>query len=171
MANPKKWHDYGNVEIPDPDEKPRNRWNYLERRAEIAKLIIQVGHPRLINQTELANTYGVSQPQISQDLGQLKKYILLQIGKDADVIAETVFQKAISELIRTNPLDAVRAVKEWYEFLYGRGYLEKTADRHEVINKNITVSKEYKEFRAILDKIPEKEKKKALAIIKGSGKK
>jgi hypothetical protein len=60
--------DYSAVDLPD---KPRTEWHYTHRRAELLQLVREAGHPDDLNQTELAERYGVTQQQISKDLRRL----------------------------------------------------------------------------------------------------
>lgn len=64
--------DYSAVNLPSKD---RTEYTYVERRAELLQLIEEVGDPKVLNQTELAERYGVSQPQISKDFTRLAKHI------------------------------------------------------------------------------------------------
>lgn len=61
--------DYAAVDV--PTTKPREEFTVAERRAELFDIITQLGHPARVNQTELAERYGVSQPMIHKDLDVL----------------------------------------------------------------------------------------------------
>lgn len=60
--------DYSSVDLPSKD---RAEYNYIERRAELLQLIEEAGDPKMINQTEWAEKFGVSQQQISKDFDRL----------------------------------------------------------------------------------------------------
>lgn len=92
--------DYEAVDLPSPAEKPREDWHYTERRAELLQLVREAGHPDEVNQTELAERYGVSQQQISKDMKRLGQAI--REGLDADRRAlrvDSVVQRSIRALL------------------------------------------------------------------------
>ena len=64
--------DYSAVELPSKDRK---EYSYVERRAELLQLIEEAGGPSMINQTEWAEKFGVSQQQISKDLDRLAVHV------------------------------------------------------------------------------------------------
>ena len=47
----------------------------MERRAELLQLVEEAGEPSDLNQTQLADDYGVSQQQISKDLSRLADHV------------------------------------------------------------------------------------------------
>ena len=124
--------DYRSIDV--PDDKVPSDYTYAERRAEILQLIEQAGHPRAINQTSLAERYGCAQSNISNDVDVLREYITENIDeRTVDSITETVFQKAIQELVNNGEyMDAVKATEKWNEWLFDRGKVEKEPDKHEV---------------------------------------
>jgi hypothetical protein len=63
--------DYAAVEI---TSEARSEYHYTERRAELLQLIEKAGHPAALNQTRLAERYGVSQQQISKDFDRIAEY-------------------------------------------------------------------------------------------------
>lgn len=90
--------DYEAVEI--TSEEP-SEYHYTERRAELLSLVQEAGHPRALNQSHLADRYGVSQSQISQDLDRLATYIREQLA-DRDrraLTTETILQRCIQSLL------------------------------------------------------------------------
>lgn len=64
--------NYSAIDLPSKD---RTEYSYVERRAELLQLIKEAGHPRALNQTEVADRYGVTQQQISKDLDRLASHI------------------------------------------------------------------------------------------------
>lgn len=64
--------NYSAVELPSKD---RSEYSYVERRAELLQLIEEVGEPSALNQTELAERYGVCQQQISKDFDRLATHV------------------------------------------------------------------------------------------------
>jgi len=132
--------DYRATNVPE-DKAPKD-YSYVERRAEILKLIEEAGHPRAISQTRLADRYGVSQGQLSQDVDRLRTYINENIDETTvDSITETVYQKSIRELVDNGDYkDAVKAVESWNNWLMDRGKVEKEPDKHEVDGSGIVIN-------------------------------
>lgn len=132
--------DYRAVNV--PDDKPPSEYTYVERRAETLKLIEEAGHPRAINQTRLADRYGVSQGQISQDVDRLREFIVENIEEDTvDAITETVYQKSVQELMSNGEYkDAVKAVESWNDWLMDRGKVDREPDKHEVDGSGIVLN-------------------------------
>jgi hypothetical protein len=64
--------DYSAVDIPSKD---RTEYTYVERRAELLQLIEEVGTPDALNQTQMADRYGVSQQQISKDFARIAAHV------------------------------------------------------------------------------------------------
>lgn len=107
--------DYSSVDIP---AKPPSDYHYTQRRAEILQLIRQAGHPRAINQNELAERYDVSQQQISKDLDRLAEHISEGLGERRELVTDAVFHRAINGLLEEEEWrDAARTVKEWNDWL------------------------------------------------------
>lgn len=88
--------DYDALDIPtkNPDE-----YTYAERRAELLQTIREFGHPSLINQTQEAERYGVSQQQISSDLDRLAEYAEENLGSRRELTTEAVYHRAIRGLL------------------------------------------------------------------------
>lgn len=64
--------DYSAIDLPSKD---RDDYNWRERRAELLQLVEEAGTPSALNQTLLADRYGVSQQQISKDLKRLAAHV------------------------------------------------------------------------------------------------
>lgn len=124
--------DYRTTDV--PEDKSPAEYTYAERRAEILQLIEQAGHPRAINQTRLAERYGCTQGNISNDVSVLREYIVETIDeRTVDSITETVFQKAIQELVSNGEhMEAVKAVEKWNNWLFDRGKVDKVAEQKDV---------------------------------------
>ncbi len=140
--------DYSKVEIPEGlDPK---KYNYIQRRAEILKLIIAEGHPRLISQTKLAKHYGVSQAQISMDIREIaKSFNAKRDATDIKFITELVYQKCIRKLLeREDYTQAANVLNAWTNWLFNVGDLKKTATELEV-KKYITVEDIKKAFEEV----------------------
>ena len=125
-------NDYRNIAIPD-DMDPED-YDYRERRAEILERMQEAGHPDNLNQTELAEEFGVSQPSISKDFKRLRQYITGEIDTDrVEAITQMVFTKAIKNLQEEGDhLGAVEVVEKWNDWLYDRGKMEREPERSEL---------------------------------------
>lgn len=90
--------DYSTVEIP---AKPPSEYTYYERRAEILQMIQEVGHPSRIHQTEVAERYGVTQQQISQDISRISESVHEHVvDRDRRVlVVDSVVQRSIRGLL------------------------------------------------------------------------
>jgi hypothetical protein len=64
--------DYSAVDLPS---KAPSEYSYVERRAELLQRVEETGDPAALNQTKLADEYGVSQQQISKDLARLATHV------------------------------------------------------------------------------------------------
>lgn len=89
--------DYAGVDV--PATKPREEFSVEERRAELLGIITQLGHPSRVNQTELADRYGVSQPMIHKDLNELADHVSGRVGDRHDLEIESVFRRSIQGLL------------------------------------------------------------------------
>lgn len=109
--------DYSAVELPS---QPRTEYSYVERRAELLQIIEQVGHPSAVNQTELAERYGVDQSQISRDLDRLATHVREQFD-DRDrraFVVDKVVTRAIRGLLDDEEYrKAARTAMEWDEWI------------------------------------------------------
>ncbi|WP_248908138.1 hypothetical protein [Halocatena marina] len=122
--------DYGAVD--PPPEKSPTEYSYVERRAEIAKLIEQQGHPHGFNKAELGRRYGVSRTQIRKDLDRLKDYYTDRLGIDAKVESELAYRKIVREHLDNGDYEkARRALDSWNGWLFDVGAQEKAPDKHE----------------------------------------
>jgi hypothetical protein len=129
--------NYRTVEI--EGSKPPDEYNWMERRAEILNRIERLGHPRAVNQSQLADRYGVSGAQISKDMERLREYISSDLdASHADAITQTVYQKSIQELMKNGEhYKAVKAVESWNDWLMDRGKVEQEPDQHEVEGRGV----------------------------------
>lgn len=129
--------DYRAINI-DESQAP-DEYHWTERRAEILKLVEEAGHPRAVNQSQLADRYGVSEPQICKDMKRLREYINSELDETrVDAITQTVYQKSIKELMDQKEYQkAVKAVESWNDWLMDRGRVEKEPDKHEVGGEGI----------------------------------
>jgi hypothetical protein len=119
--------NYTAVEISTKDP---TEYNYVERRAELLQQIRDLGHPAMVNQTEMAERYGVSQQQISKDLDRLAEHINASLGARRDLITEAVIHRSIRGLLEEEEYrQAARTVLEWNDWLDDRQHLAELADR------------------------------------------
>ena len=123
--------DYAALEIPT---KPRTEYSYAERRAELLQQIKDLGHPSLVNQTQEAERYGVTQQQISKDLDRLAEYVDGTLGARRELITEAVFHRAIQGLLEEGEYrDAARTVKDWNEWIDDHRELQELQEQIEEI--------------------------------------
>lgn len=133
--NKEKQENYNNIDIPE-DKDPKD-YTYLERRAELLKLILNAGHPRAINQTQICKRYGVSRSQISHDIKALGEHLGKQSKEDIELITEAIYQKGIRELQKKGKhYKAIKAVNLWNEWLFNTGKIEKEPNKVEDVTKD-----------------------------------
>jgi transcriptional antiterminator len=90
--------DYSAVDLPSKDPTD---FSYVERRAELLQRVKEAGEPSVLNQTELADTFGVSQQQISKDLDRLATHVRdRMIDRDRRAfVVENVVRRSIRGLL------------------------------------------------------------------------
>ena len=120
----------GYSEVPIPEDKEKNQYSYLERRAEILKIIVAAGHPHNINQAELARMYGVTPQMLSKDMKAIKEEFLKHSTTDAEFITQTIFSKALKKMAKTDDpmilFKAAQLAKEWNDWLFDIGRQKRT---------------------------------------------
>lgn len=94
--------DYESVEI--PDEKAPSEYSYAERRAEILERIKEAGHPRLVNQAEIADEFGCTRQNIHKDMNALAEFVDETLGDRRELTTQAVLERSITGLL---------ADKEW----------------------------------------------------------
>jgi predicted XRE-type DNA-binding protein len=82
-----------------PTTKPPEEFSTEERRAALLRSITDLGHPSMLNQTEAAERYGVSQPMISKDLDVLADHVADRLGDRHELEIESVFRRSIRGLL------------------------------------------------------------------------
>lgn len=105
--------EYASVEIP-PD-KPAEEYHYTERRAELLDLIHRRGSPHALNQTRLADRYGVSQQQISQDFDRLAAYVDDTLGTRRSLHGRALYERCIRGLLDDEDWRGAAQVQTMYE--------------------------------------------------------
>lgn len=123
--------DYSAVEV--PQGKAPTAYTYVERRAELLQLVFEAGHPRALNQTELAERYGVSQQQISKDMDRLAEYVADHLGERHAFVMESVLHGAMLNLIEEGEYYRAAQVARWWgEWLGDIGVIQTEPERHEI---------------------------------------
>ena len=118
---------YKDVKI--DETKDKKKYNVHERRSEILKLMLAAGHPKILNQSALAQVYGVSNMMISKDIARIKDEFVKDMGTDAQLITQTVFNGAILSLAKGSNADkfkAAQTAKMWNDWLFDIGAQRKT---------------------------------------------
>lgn len=101
-----------------PAAKPPTEYTYAERRAELLQQIEDLGHPAAVNQTELAERYGVSQQQISKDLDRLDEYVRNRLGRRRDLEIGSVLKRCMTGALEEGDWnDARKAATAYDEYL------------------------------------------------------
>jgi len=101
-----------------PASKPPTEYTYAERRAELLQQIEDLGHPSAVNQTELADRYGVSQQQISKDLDRLDEYVRNRLGRRRDLEIGSVLKRCMTGALEEGDWnDARKAATAYDEYL------------------------------------------------------
>lgn len=124
--------EYSNVNIPD-GKKPEN-YSYAERRAELLQVIIEAGHPDLVSRTKFAQRYDVDPSTITKDINDhLVPGIQDELAKDAEMVTNVVFRKAIKEKASNQEwMEATELLDSWNDWLFATGAQEKAPDKLEV---------------------------------------
>ncbi|WP_089669390.1 hypothetical protein [Halobacterium jilantaiense] len=117
------------MEIP---AKPPEEFTYQERRADLLSQIEDLGHPKLLNQSEQAERFGVSQTQIHKDLDRIAESSREHVA-DRDrraLTVESVVNRAVIGLLREEKYrKAARTVMEFDEWCQEFQELEELAAR------------------------------------------
>ena len=124
---------YAAVEIPTKDP---TEYSYVERRAELLQQIRDLGHPSMLNQTEMGERYEVSQQQISKDLDHIADYIEERLGSRRDLVSEAVFHRSIQGLLEEEEYwKAAQTVKEWNDWLTDRKDMKELQEEIEFLKE------------------------------------
>lgn len=126
--------DYGDV--PVPTRTPREEFSAEERRAEILQIITELGHPSRVNQTELADRYGVSQPMIHKDLDAIADHVAARVGDRHELEIESVFQRSIKGLLNDEEWrKAARTAKDYADWMSERTEIEEIREKLELLEE------------------------------------
>jgi len=105
--------DYTAVEVPTI---PPSEFTYQERRADLLGQIRDLGHPSMINQTEAAERYDVSQSQINKDLDRLAESVREHVvDRDRRAFTvDTVVRRAVRGMLEEGEYrKAAKTAIEW----------------------------------------------------------
>lgn len=120
--------DYSAIEVPE-DEDP-SEYSWQARRAEILQLLEQAGHPRLLNQSRLAERYGCTRQNIHNDFNKLADHVEENLGRRRELITEHVFHRAIEGLLEDGEYRAAaQTVKDWNEWMDDHQALKELEER------------------------------------------
>jgi len=122
--------NYAAIDFPDRANWPSASTE--ERRAALLELWKRKGDYRALNQTQLADEFGVNQSTISRDFDVLSEFIVDAVGEQKVMaIVSSSFEKAMDDA-GDDPNARVRATQAWADFLFRTGKLEEEPDRLEV---------------------------------------
>jgi len=123
--------DYSAVELPSKD---RTEYTYVERRAELLQLVEEAGHPRELNQTQLADRYGVTQQQISKDFDRLAAHVRARFDdrEHRAFMVDSVVNRAVRGLLEEEEYrKAAKTAMEYDEWITEFHDLEQLHDQVE----------------------------------------
>lgn len=126
--------DFATIEV--PATKPPEEFSPEERRAAILEIITDLGHPSRVNQTELADRYGVTQPMIHKDIDVIADSVADRVGDRHDLEIESVFRRSIRGLLDDGEWrKAARTAKEYSEWMTERGDLAELREELELVKE------------------------------------
>jgi hypothetical protein len=126
--------DYAGVEV--PATKPPEEFSVEERRAELLQIITDHGHPSMVNQTELAARYGVSQPMIHKDIDAIAGDVEERLGEHHELEVESVFRRSIKGLLEEEEWrKAARTAKDYSEWMTERAEIEELQEELELLKQ------------------------------------
>ena len=119
-----------------PTKKPREDYTAEERRAEMFQIITDLGHPSMVNQTELAEKYDVSQPMIHKDIDEIAESVADRVGEHHALEVESVYRRALKGLLNDGEWrKAGRTVKDYAEWMDTRTELEELREEIEMLKE------------------------------------
>lgn len=121
--------------INPPNDKPRDEYSYVERRAELYDLLEEAGHYRNLERStrELGNEYGVSHTTIQKDIKRLLAWKADHLGENAHAELETLKTKAVRDALDNNePGEAYSIISQHLSNLQSLGIVEKEPNKHEM---------------------------------------
>lgn len=119
-----------------PSKKPMEDFSAAERRADIARIITDLGHPSMVNQSELAERYGVSQPQISKDIDAIAEYAEQSLGDRHELEIGSVFRRSLEGLLNEGEWrKAARTAKDYSEWMTERSDIAEIREQLELLKQ------------------------------------
>lgn len=119
-----------------PDGKPPEEFTTHERRADVLRQIVEAGSPFAINQSTLANRYGVHRSTISRDMDRLRESVDELLGRDAKLTTRALYEAVVGQLLAESDWKAKKAawdvVMDWNEWLADLGEQHREPDRSEI---------------------------------------
>lgn len=126
--------DYEAVEIPE-DKEPVD-YSYAERRADVLERIKEAGHPKAVNQSDLADRYGCSQQNISKDMAAIAGFIDETLGDRRELATQAVLERSIQGLLDEGEWrQAAKTALEYDEWVRETKELDEMMDRIEQIEE------------------------------------
>lgn len=124
--------DYESTELPDNGQY--EEWTYAQRRAYVLSEIRDVGHPKLLNQTEIAKQFDVDPSSIHNDIDVLAEYIDDTLGDRRVLTTDTVVQRSIQGLLEEGEYrKAAQTALEWSEWVAREGDLATMKEQLEAL--------------------------------------
>ena len=137
------------AELSPPDDTPPDEYSYVERRAELYRLIEEAGHPHNLerSQRELGERYGVSQKQISKDIQRLREYEAANNSQRAKSVTSWLSEKTIMQTLEAAQnledagkleeaaklyREAMDAQMEYNDFMFKLGQLDEAPTSVEI---------------------------------------
>jgi len=128
--------DYRSIDVPE-DEDP-TEYTFAERRADVLHELDRVGHPRLLNQSELAQRYGCTRPNIHNDLDVLAEYVDDRLGDRRTLTTSAVLDRCITGLLDEGEYrKAARTMLDFNEWLDDYRDREEFADRLDAVEEHL----------------------------------
>lgn len=125
---------YAGVEV--PSTKPPEEFSVEERRAELLQIITDHGHPSMVNQTELAARYGVSQPMVHKDIDAISDDVAKRLGEHHELEIESVFRRSIKGLLEDEEWrKAARTAKDYSDWMTERSEIEELQEELNLVKQ------------------------------------
>lgn len=136
-------HNYASIDVPE-DEDPLD-YHYTQRRAEILELVYRAGGPRRVNQSRLAERYGVTRSQISQDMDKIAESVEETLGSNYGALVDSAFDRIFDGLMEEGEWAKAWRVVDGYGKLLARlGHVETVPDKVDVrMSKQMNESEDY----------------------------
>lgn len=123
--------DYAALDL--PEDKPKPEWHYSRRKAYIYRELMDRGHHRLLNKTELAAEFDVTRQTIYRDLDAIAEYVEATMAKNHASETVQVFQRCVQELLDEGEYKKAADVQSQFgEWLERRGAIDTEPEKHEV---------------------------------------